>query len=102
MKNPPAEWQFDVLFGMVESMSVMISALIAHQQERDALAAHMDFRIAPVRTAILNADRTDLTLEAFDEMNAAFRSLIQSEFEGWDQSWKVFQELKQRLARGGE
>lgn len=102
MEKPPAEWQIDVLFGMVESMSVMISALIAHHQDRDGLEAHMDFRIAPARASILNADRTDLTLEAFDDMNAAFKGLIKNQFEGWDDSWKVFQELKKRLARGDE
>ena len=102
MNKAPDEWQIDVLFGMVESMSVMISALIAHHQDRDGLEAHMDFRIAPVRAGIVNADRTDLTLEAFDEMNAAFKSIIENQFKGWDDSSKVFQELHRRLRSGRE
>lgn len=102
MAKAPPEWQIDVLFGMVESMSVMISALIAHHQDREGLEAHMDFRIAPARASVLNTNRSDLTLEAFDDMNAAFKRLIQNEFEGWDDSWKVFQELRARLARGSE
>lgn len=102
MNKQPHEWQIDVLFGMVESMSVMISALIADHQDRDGLEAHMDFRIGPTRASIINADRTDLTLEAFDEMNAAFKSIIKNQFEGWDDSSKVFQELHQRLRSGRE
>lgn len=100
MAKAPDEWQIDVLFGLVESMSVTISALIAHNQDRDALAAHIDFRVGPARTAILNANRTDLTLEAFDDMNAQFRRLIENQFEGWDDSRKVFDDLRKRLAPG--
>lgn len=99
MEKPPAEWQIDVLFGMVESMSVMISALIAHHHERDGLEAHMDFRIAPTRAEIIAAARTDLTLEAFDDMTAAFKAIVRDPHAGLDTSWQVFEDLKKRLAR---
>lgn len=102
MNKAPDEWQIDVLFGMVESMSVMISALIAHHPDREALEAHMDFRIRPARTAILNASRSDLTLEAFDDMTAAFKALINDPYVGWDRSSKVFQDLSKRLSKPSE
>lgn len=102
MEKMPAELQIDALFGMVESMSVMISALIAHNADRDGLEAHMDFRLGPARVAVLNAARSDATLEAFDGMTAAFKALIENEFEGWDRSSRVFAELSGRLRRADE
>lgn len=99
MEKSSEEKQFDVLFGMVESMSVMISAMIAHHHDRDGLEAHMDFRIAPARAQIVNASRTDLTLEAFDDMTKAFKAVVTDPHAGLDTSWQVFQELRQRLSK---
>jgi hypothetical protein len=102
MANPPPEWQIDVLFGMAESMSVMISALIAHHPDREGLEAHMDFRLSPVRAEIIAANRSDLALEAFDDMTAAFKAVVRNQFHGWDQSSQDFQELRKRLTQRSE
>lgn len=98
MENSPKDLQLDALFGMVESMSVMISALIAHHPDRDGLEAHVDFRIPSVRAAIVGASRTDATLEAFDDMNSAFKAVFNDPFVGWDDSHKVFQDLSTKLS----
>jgi hypothetical protein len=102
MEQSVVDQQLDTLFGYIQSMHVMISALIADHPEREGLEAHMDFRIGPARASVVNADRTDLTLEAFDNMTATFKQLIKNPYAGWDDSDKVMQALNKRLRGEGE
>ncbi len=102
MAKSQEQQQIDMLFGYMQSMHVMISALIAHHHDREGLEAHIDFRLEPNRAAILNSGRSDVTMEAFDEMSASFKALITQPHAGWHNAFDVMIALEKRLANGRE
>jgi hypothetical protein len=102
MSKSKEQQQIDMLFGYMQSMHAMISALIADHHEREGLEAHIDFRLEPYRATILNSGRSDVTLEAFDEMTASFKTLITRPFDGWRDDFDVMTALEKRLAKGPE
>lgn len=102
MSKSVEQQQIDMLFGYIQSMHVMISALIADHHEREGLEAHIDFRLEPIRAAILNSGRSDATMEAFNEMSSSFKTLITKPFDGWRDDFDVMKALEKRLANGSE
>lgn len=78
-----SEEEQDLMVGMMESMRMVISALIADHPDRDGLEAHIDFRIEPVRTRLLNSGLSDSALRAFDSTTQGFKELVANPFTGW-------------------
>jgi hypothetical protein len=88
------EEERDLMIGTIESMKVMIIALIANYPDRDGLEAHLDFRIDPARTLLLNSGLTDAALKGFDATTQNFKELFENEFTGWPDSRPAREALK--------
>jgi len=96
--KPPAEWQIDVLFGLIEAQQCALAALIRTHPDPDGFEANFDMNLAAAQARLLGSDKSDLAVAALTDRSAELKGCLSGQSSGVGAGSSIWRALKMRLS----